>query len=85
MTNLVHQTRLKCFLNPKLRTLQYWTDEPYVIASVFEKGEFITYKFTRVKYNRETIYNKNVVLTKIQVLHPFRQTIKHIWRKLWQN
>lgn len=83
--NRVHQTRLKCFLNPKLRAIQFWTDEPYVVASRFDKDVFITYVITRVKYDKNTVYNNDVVLTKIEVHKPFYKTIKHIWRKLWQN
>lgn len=29
-----HRTRLKCIINPILRFLQFWTDKPYVIASM---------------------------------------------------
>ncbi len=47
---VVHRTLLKVILNPILRKIQWWTDTPYVIASVFVKGIFTTYSFQRVKY-----------------------------------
>lgn len=52
-----HRTPLKCFLNPILRKLQFWTDEPYVISSVVNFKNDIPYfeKYTlaRVKYERK--------------------------------
>jgi len=49
-----HRTPLKVFLNPILRFIQFWTDTPYVIASVVEFKEvspvFLNYEFKRVKY-----------------------------------
>jgi hypothetical protein len=49
-----HKTRLKLFLNPILRTLQFWTREPYVVASdtSFIDGipHFNHYTFQRVLY-----------------------------------
>lgn len=56
---LKHKTPLKLFLNPILRKLQWFTNRPYVIASYIENGEFVEYKFKRVRYFK-TIeeYNK---------------------------
>lgn len=56
-----HKTPLKLFLNPILRKLQFWTKEPYVIASLTDWEEdagevhdwipvFIRYEFIPVRY-----------------------------------
>ena len=55
---VVHKTLLKCILNPILRKLQFYTDRPYVIASISKYCPvngwcFLGYKFTRVKYFRD--------------------------------
>ena len=55
----MHKTPLKCLVNPILRFVQFWTDEPFVIYSKCEKinGEkekckwhFEGYGFGKVKY-----------------------------------
>lgn len=51
----MHRTPLKCIVNPILRKIQFWTDEPWVISSICEKDEngtwhFIKYELARVKY-----------------------------------
>ena len=57
--NLRHITYLKLILNPVLRLLQFYTDKPYVIASIVqfndshdphEIPEFIKYSFSKVQY-----------------------------------
>jgi len=49
-----HKTKLKCFVNPILRKIQFWTMKPFVIASESIKlgGEyyFLGYSFKRVSY-----------------------------------
>lgn len=47
---VVHRTLLKIIVNPILRSIQRWTDRPYVISSVFVKGVFVRYSVQRVKY-----------------------------------
>lgn len=55
---LQHKTKLKCFINPILRKIQFFTMKPFVISSKFEKinGEwfFLGYGFQRVRYYKET-------------------------------
>lgn len=50
----MHKTKLKLFLNPILRKLQFWTDTPFVIYSdtTFKNGKpyFNKYGFGKVKY-----------------------------------
>lgn len=50
----MHRTPLKCFVNPILRAIQFWTDKPYVIYSncekIEEKWHFKKYGFGRIKY-----------------------------------
>ena len=46
-------------MNPIFRRIQFWTDTPYVIASISQKIPdngyyFIKYKIMRVKYIRST-------------------------------
>lgn len=62
-----HRSKLKLFLNPILRKIQFWTNTPYVIASdVFfvhhaKHGKipvFIKYKFCRVQYYKEKAKRK---------------------------
>lgn len=52
----MHKTPLKCFVNPILRFIQFYTDKPFVIYSECEKNNekwhFIKYGFGRVKYFR---------------------------------
>lgn len=55
-----HRSPLKLVVNPILRVLQFWTNNPYVIASKSERisycdYKFIGYKFMRVRY-RWTIF-----------------------------
>lgn len=49
-----HRSPLKCILNPVLRTIQFWRQEPYVIATVtdFVDGQphFVKYQVARIKY-----------------------------------
>lgn len=50
-----HKTPLKCFINPILRKIQFWTDKPFVIASICDVSEnnkpvFLKYTIKRVKY-----------------------------------
>ena len=42
----MHRTPLKCFINPILRAIQFWTDKPFVIYSNCEKieGKMAFYK-----------------------------------------
>lgn len=63
----MHRTPLKCFINPILRFIQFWTNEPFVIYSNCEKicGEkenakwhFEGYGFGRVKYLKVKRINK---------------------------
>jgi hypothetical protein len=84
MTNIhrVHKTRLKLVINPVLRKIQYWTDKPYVIASCFEKKEFITYKIQRVQYYKYEEPPADIEIVEIKVNNPLLKTIKHFWRKL---
>ena len=50
----MHRPLLKRIVNPILRTLQFWTDRPWVIASDCEIkdgiSEFKKYCLARVKY-----------------------------------
>lgn len=50
----MHRTPLKCIINPILRFIQFWTDEPYVIYSkckmINEKWHFEGYGFGRIHY-----------------------------------
>jgi len=59
----VHRSTLKLTVNPILRKLQFFTNKPFVIASKFENGLFVKYKFMRVRYfknNEERVkYLKN--------------------------
>ena len=56
----MHRTPLKCFINPILRKIQFWTDKPFVIYSNTEFFEmnfvktphFIGYGFGRIKYKK---------------------------------
>jgi hypothetical protein len=36
---MTHSTRLKRIVNPVLRKLQFWTDRPCVIVSIFNYGK----------------------------------------------
>lgn len=83
MIHSIHRTWLKCLVNPVLHKFQYWTDEPYVIASVFKREEFIRYKIARVKYYRNAKIPDDVKMMKAK--HPVLKTLKYIWRKLCQN
>lgn len=47
---VAHRTLLKVVFNPILRWIQFWTDRPYVITSIFENAKFKNYTVTRVKY-----------------------------------
>lgn len=50
----MHKTPLKIILNPILRLIQFWTDEPFVVYSECEKQNgtwhFLRYGFGKVKY-----------------------------------
>ena len=52
--NWVHKAPIKVLLNPILRKIQFWRDDPYVIASVTEwkkkQPRFVKFKFCRVQY-----------------------------------
>ena len=48
----VHRTTLKCIINHILRTIQFYTMKPFVIASEFNDGKFIRYKICRVEYKK---------------------------------
>lgn len=55
--NWNHVTTLKCIVNPILRKIQFFTNKPFVIASIceFKKDsapEFKKYTFTRVEYKK---------------------------------
>lgn len=70
---LKHKTKLKLFINPMLRKLQFFTNKPYVIASYFENNKFIKYQFKRVRYfktieeyNAFKINEKEDVIVKIK-------------------
>lgn len=45
-----HRTKVKCIINPILRKIQFFTNKPYVIASVTDHGYFLYYKIMRVLY-----------------------------------
>jgi len=49
---MIHKTKLKCLINPILRTLQFYTDRPYVIVSLFENQEFKKYRFMKMRYSK---------------------------------
>jgi len=57
-TGWIHRAPIKVVINPILRTLQFWRDDPYVISSVTEwidkKPNFIKFKFCRVQYRNFT-------------------------------
>lgn len=79
----VHKTNLKCFMNPLLRTIQYWTDKPYVIASLFDDNrEFVTYKIARVQYYKYEEPPTDIEIVEIKVDKPLLKTIKHFWKSL---
>lgn len=50
----VHRHPVKVVINPILRTIQFWTNKPYVIASDTEfknnNPTFIKFRFCRVYY-----------------------------------
>ena len=52
--NWNHKSPIKLLINPIFRTLQFWTNKPFVIATEVEfinkVPRFIKYKFTRVRY-----------------------------------
>lgn len=52
----LHRSPIKCLINPILRKLQFYTNNPYIIASktLWEDGtpHFNGYKFTRVLYRK---------------------------------
>ncbi len=45
-----HKTKLKCIINPILRLIQFYTDDPYVIVSIFENDKFTKYIVKKMKY-----------------------------------
>ena len=50
----IHKAPIKVLLNPLLRKIQFWRNDPYVIASVTEfidkQPKFIKFTFCRVQY-----------------------------------
>lgn len=48
-----HKTKLKCTINPILRKIQFFTDKPWVIASLVEfknkKPVFLGYRLRKLK------------------------------------
>lgn len=60
-----HRTPLKCFVNPILRFIQFYTDAPFVIYSECEenngKWHFIKYGFGKIKYFRRKDMNNNKI------------------------
>lgn len=48
---MTHKTKLKCRINPILRFIQGYTNNPYVIVSIFKNDKFIKYSFKRMLYN----------------------------------
>lgn len=66
----MHRTPLKCFVNPILRKLQFWTDKPFVIYSKVEwdndivskserKPRFVGYGFGRINYFKNKRISKD--------------------------
>ncbi len=55
--NWMHKTPIKLFINPILRKIQFFTNKPYVIASltmfVGDVPCFIKYQIHRVEYVRK--------------------------------
>lgn len=49
LTSEVHGIWFKNILNPVFRSLQFWTDRPYVIASKVSDNAVTGYVFRRVK------------------------------------
>ena len=51
-----HRTRIKLIINPILRFIQFYTDSPYVISSIFEiignEYFFVKYSIKKVKYHK---------------------------------
>lgn len=78
----VHATKLKLFINPILRKIQYKTNNPWVIASHFNNDMVFThYSFQRV------VYDKNVDKTAVSIAYlpigkEIRTTLKYYWNKL---
>jgi len=50
ITYTMHRTKVKRIINPILRKIQFFTNKPYVIASVTDHGYFLYYKIMRVLY-----------------------------------
>lgn len=54
--NYIHKAPMKVVLNPCLRFLQFYSDKPYVIATMTEfkhgKPGFVEYKIKRVGMNK---------------------------------
>lgn len=52
-----HRPPFKVILNPILRFLQFWTDRPYVIATMATRTKhnfiFKGYKLSRVRYDKK--------------------------------
>ncbi len=74
----IHRTKLKLTINPILRKIQFWTNEPYVIASKFNNGEFVSYTIQRVKYSKYPEPSRREVYN-FEVKNPILKTIKHIF------
>ena len=51
----MHKTKIKCIINPFLRFVQFYTNKPYVIASIcdIKTLHFDRYIFRRVTYKGE--------------------------------
>lgn len=82
----IHSTRLNRVVNPILRKIQFKTDTPFVIASVFndEKTEFSHYTIRRIKYDRG-VDIKDCTTTVIPAEKEIRKTIKFYLRKYTNN
>ena len=50
---MIHKIVLKTWVNTPLRFIQGpFTDRPWLLASVLDKGQFVRYKFCRVQIER---------------------------------
>ena len=48
-----HRTLLKVMVNTPLRFFQLrFTDRPWLLASIFDNGQFIRYTFCRIQYTQ---------------------------------
>ena len=51
-TIVCHRVWFKVLLNPILRKIQFWTDQPYVITSCVEDERVVGYQIKRVRLLR---------------------------------